>query len=107
MPLLSSKPLDDSKEAPFQAALELLDKHHLDGHDFVCGSTLTVADISLLASLSFAEAAQYNLTPYANISRWLNHLKRTLPYYDEVNGEAMKRFTDYLSAKKEKTTESQ
>ena len=107
MPLLSSKPLDESKEAPFQAALELLDKHHLDGNEFVCGSSLTLADISLLASLSFAEAALYDLTRYANVCRWLNQLKQTLPYYDEINGEALKRFTDYLTAKKEKTPDSE
>lgn len=100
LPILSSKTLEPEKEVPFKEALVLLDKS-LSGNQFVCGNHLTVADISLLASLSFAEAAEYDFTSgFPKIKEWLHRLKAELPYYAQVNDEPMNRFTGYLRMKK-------
>lgn len=97
--MLASRPLDPELEKPFLAALELLDKHFLNGKNYITGDTLTIADLSLLASLSFAEACDYDFSKFTNITRWVQELKK-LPYYSTVNEEPMKRFSAYMAQKK-------
>lgn len=106
MPTLIGKPLDKEKEKPFQDALGLLEGN-LRKHKFVAGDDLTLADISLLASLSFAEAADYDLSSFSKICDWQSSLKSSLPHYNEVNEKAVERFTWYLRSKKEAATESE
>lgn len=63
---------------------------------YVCGHNLTLADLSILASLSFAEASEYEMNDYPNILKWKNNLKTGLDYYKEVNDEAMINFTGFM-----------
>lgn len=43
---------------------------------FLCGKNLTLGDICLLATLDPAEAADYDLSAYKNITKWRNNLKQ-------------------------------
>jgi glutathione S-transferase len=53
----------------FENAAKVLDDQ-LKGRTYVTGDALTVADFSLGAWLTVAEAAQYPLAPFAEIKRW-------------------------------------
>jgi glutathione S-transferase len=43
---------------------------------YLCGPTMTLADINLLATLDPAEASQVDLSKYKNITKWRNALKK-------------------------------
>lgn len=70
---------------------------HLDGREYIITHHITLADISILASLSFAEACCFDFSSYPAIDSWLGKVKGQIPCYDKVNKEAMERFTAYMS----------
>ena len=53
----------------FHRAAGVLDGH-LKGRKHVCGNQMTLADFSIGADLTMAEAAQFPLENYAEIRRW-------------------------------------
>ena len=53
---------------------------------YLVDNHLTIADLSLSASLSFLIYYNYDLTDYPNISRWYISLSKLLPYFEEING---------------------
>jgi len=54
----------------------------------VAGNHLTIADLSILASLSFPEyIVDYDYSEWKNVSEWLNKIQNELPYHKEVNEE--------------------
>lgn len=77
-------------------ALNLLDAS-LESHNFVAGKELTLADISLLASLSLAESVDYDFNEWKNVNKWLDRLKNQLPYYDDINTSAINSCREYFN----------
>ncbi len=63
---------------------------------YVCGNYLSVADISILASLSLLESIDYPFTDWPNINKWLSNIKKELPYYEEISTKAIDNTRDYL-----------
>jgi len=51
-------------------AFQILEKF-LEGHDYVAGHNLTIADLSLVSSVTTAEAVEFHLKDYENVSNWL------------------------------------
>ncbi|MDH3451921.1 MAG: glutathione S-transferase family protein [Gammaproteobacteria bacterium] len=47
----------------------------LEGRDYLAGEALTLADVSLIATLSYADAAQLRLENYPNINAWRDRLE--------------------------------
>lgn len=54
----------------------------LEGQTYAAGDSLTVADISLVATVSTAEVAGFDLTKYPNVQRWYANAKATTPGID-------------------------
>lgn len=75
---------DLSKEVSYRSALTILDRS-LEKNAYVAGKNLTLADLSIVASISLAEAYNYNFRPFQNIVEWLRLMKVELSYYREVN----------------------
>ena len=100
IPLLHSKPLDPKDEKPFIESLNHLESFLESSGHFVCGPNLTLADISIVASLSFAEAADYDSSDYKFITSWKEKVKSLVKDYSEINDEPVKRFREYLKSKK-------
>ncbi len=46
-------------------------ERHLEGRDWVCGDSLTLADFALAAPLMYMERAKLPVQQYANMMRWL------------------------------------
>ena len=91
--------LDPEKEKKIKESLQILDDS-LAVESYVAGDNITLADLSILASLSLAEVFDYNMTnDYKYIKQWNEGLKRNLPYYDEVNKEPINMFKEYVNSK--------
>ena len=57
----------------------------LINRDYVACDFLTIADLSILASVTLLEiAVEFDLTSYPNIWNWYNRLRNELPYYDPL-----------------------
>lgn len=54
----------------------------LENSTYAAGETLTLADITLVATVSTLEVASFDLTKYPNVARWLAKCKATTPGYD-------------------------
>ena len=92
------KDLDPEKEKKVREALKLLDDS-LSNQKYVAGNELTLADLSVLASLTLFDGFDYDYSEFKNITEWSNRLKSELPYYDEVNKEATEMFKQFVATK--------
>lgn len=90
--------LSPESEQKFKDALTLLDDQ-LAENKYVAGDNLTIADLSILASLSFSEAADYSLEVYSNVDEWRKRLANELLGYEEINREALNNFRLYIKSR--------
>ncbi|GIY96185.1 glutathione S-transferase 1, isoform D [Caerostris extrusa] len=67
---------------------------------YAAGDQITLADFSLIASLSFAEAADYSYADYPKITAWMQKLKSEIPSYKEINDVPLQQFKEFLKSKK-------
>lgn len=65
----------------------------LINNNYLAGDHLTIADITILANVTFLEiAVEFDLTSYPNIWNWYNRLRAELPYYDPLTKKAHDEF---------------
>ncbi|KAF2885297.1 hypothetical protein ILUMI_20885 [Ignelater luminosus] len=89
---------DPDKLAKCQEALKFLDTF-LEGQEYAAGSNLTLADLSLVATVSSFDVLKFDLSPYKNVAKWYEKVKATAPEYEEANGKNVlifKQFADSL-----------
>ncbi|XP_020817297.1 glutathione S-transferase D5 isoform X2 [Drosophila serrata] len=55
----------------------------LEGHDYVAGDNLTVADIAILALVSTFDIIEFDFSKYSNVVRWYANAKKVTPGWDE------------------------
>jgi glutathione S-transferase len=86
----------------FQSNLKTLDQ--LIGHNkYAAGSALTIADLSLVATLSVLFATENKeLKEVPNVVKYYEGLKKELPYYNEVNGGLAEAFKQFAAAAQNK-----
>ncbi|GBM40249.1 Glutathione S-transferase 1, isoform D [Araneus ventricosus] len=82
--IFRGEPPDPIKESSYRSSLICLE-HTLEKNAYVAGKHLTLADFSIVANISLAEAYDYNFKHFPNIVTWLRRLKGELPYYREIN----------------------
>ena len=90
------KDLDPEKEKKVKEALKLLDDS-LANQKYVAGNELSLADLSVLASMTYLEGFSYDVSEFKNVTEWINRLKSELPYYDEVNKEAVEMLKQFMA----------
>lgn len=92
-PILTKVPPNPEIFKKLEEAVGILNIY-LDGQEFAAGSGFTVADISLIATVSSLDAAQFNLSKYPNVLRWFEKVKAVTPGYDsnEANLIELKSF---------------
>ncbi|XP_037078279.1 glutathione S-transferase D4-like [Pollicipes pollicipes] len=90
---------DDTKANALKQSLDYLDRF-LEGH-YAVGDRLSIADLSLLATVSRLQAHNYRTDSYARLRTWQAHLQATLPYYDECNREGMEMYRQMLEQRKQ------
>uniref|UniRef100_A0A0K8TVM2 Glutathione-S-transferase n=1 Tax=Epiphyas postvittana TaxID=65032 RepID=A0A0K8TVM2_EPIPO len=99
--LFGGAPADPSKLAKIEEALKFLETF-LEGQKYVAGPNLTVADLSLIASISSFEVTDIDFKKYSNVKRWYETVKSSAPGYQEANEkglEAFKHLVDSLLKK--------
>ncbi|EDW81093.2 uncharacterized protein Dwil_GK11203 [Drosophila willistoni] len=65
-----------------ESAFEFLDIF-LEGQEFVAGKHLTLADISILATVSTFDIFQFDIKKYPNVDRWYTNTKKVTPGWEE------------------------
>ncbi|XP_043463059.1 glutathione S-transferase 1-1-like [Leptopilina heterotoma] len=95
------KEFDSTKYPRVEEVYEMLDKY-LEGQDYVAGKNLTIADLSITATVTTSEVFGFDVSKYENVSRWLEKMKTSAPGYRKANGEGLemlgKQFQEKLEA---------
>ncbi|XP_034244110.1 glutathione S-transferase 1-like [Thrips palmi] len=96
--MFGGAPKDEEKLKKLEEALGFLNTF-LEGSKFVAGDNITIADHSLLSSVSTIEATEVvDLTKYPNVSRWLADCKSKVDSYQEVNGDGAEHFGQWFKS---------
>nr|ACB36909.1 glutathione S-transferase theta [Antheraea pernyi] len=90
-------PADKEKLTKIEDALQLLDKY-LEGQKYAAGPNLTIADLSLVASISSFEASDIDFKKYANVKRWYETVRSTAPGYQEANEKGLEAFKSLVNS---------
>ncbi|XP_054725707.1 glutathione S-transferase D1-like [Anastrepha obliqua] len=99
--VMKKTPFDPQQLKKLEAQLEVLNTL-LAGNGFAVGNSLTLADLSLLATIStldvssFAKGANIDVKKYANIKKWYENMKAVTPGYKE-NYEGCLEFKKFFS----------
>ena len=100
------KPTQDVIEAA-KTKLALLDKI-IGSKKFAVGDTLTLADFSILVTVTYIgflnELANIHVTDYSNLNNYFEGLKKEISFFDDVNKEPIERVKEKF---KEKLAECQ
>lgn len=82
----------------YDAVIEIYDfvETFLTGHDFIAGDQLTIADFSLITSITaLAVFVVIDTVKYANITAWIKRIEE-LPYYEEACGKGARDLVTLL-----------
>lgn len=91
--LFVGAPFDDERFKKLQEAFSFLDGF-LENNDYVAGEKLTLADVSIVTTVSVAEACNFDITKYPNVVVWYDKIK-LIPGYAETDGKGAAMFHDY------------
>ncbi|RXG57646.1 hypothetical protein Avbf_17688 [Armadillidium vulgare] len=84
----------------FDEAMKWFNDYYLDGHDFCVGNSLTVADFSLIATVTTIIESGIDMSKYPNITEWVKRCESAMPGYETENGEGAKKCLDKLREEK-------
>lgn len=88
--IFAKAPANPEKLKPLEDALGFLNTF-LEGQTYVAGDHLTLADISLVATVSTIDIVGFELSKYSNVQAWYAKCKATIPGY-ELNEEGIQEF---------------
>lgn len=74
----------------------------LASSEYAAGNDLTLADLTLAATVSTYEVMDFDLSPYKNVAKWYARVKQNAPGYEEANGKNVlifKQLVDSLTKK--------
>ncbi|XP_054725701.1 glutathione S-transferase 1-1-like [Anastrepha obliqua] len=91
--IFAKKPADPEMYKKMEAAFDLLNTF-LEGNSYVAGDQLTVADLSILASVSTFDVAGFDISKYPNVARWYENAKK-VPGWEE-NYEGVLEFKKFF-----------
>lgn len=96
-PLFAGKQTTIPKER-YDAIIEVYDflEKFLAGNDYVAGKQLTIADFSIISTVSSLEVfVKVDTTKYPRIAAWFKRLQK-LPYYEEANVNGARTFESFI-----------
>jgi len=92
--VLAGEDADERKANTLKQSLEYLDQF-LEDTRYVAGDHLTIADFSILGSISHLESMDFRIKSYCNVYKWAERLKIELPYYEKVNSDGIQKHRDW------------
>ncbi|KAG8033815.1 hypothetical protein G9C98_008296 [Cotesia typhae] len=87
--------IEEDKENKLKEAFKVVD-NFLEGHDYVAGRSLTIADLAIIATVTTAETVGFNLDDYKNVTEWVDRVKTCAPGYRVANGESVELLKYYM-----------
>ncbi|KAJ8724373.1 hypothetical protein PYW08_015847 [Mythimna loreyi] len=95
--LFNGEEYNEEKAAKLDEALGWLNTF-LDGQAFVAGEDLTVADISIIVTITNLDAFGYDMSAHENVMKWFERTKKALePYgYNEVDAAGARIMASFL-----------
>ncbi|XP_011497943.1 PREDICTED: glutathione S-transferase D7-like [Ceratosolen solmsi marchali] len=81
-------------------AFGILDRM-VESQDYVAGRNLTIADISIITTVTTAEAFGFNIIKYKNVMKWIDRVKVAIPGYKKINVEGIEMLKKRLSGQME------
>ncbi|XP_077535030.1 glutathione S-transferase D7-like [Haemaphysalis longicornis] len=95
--LLKGEPKSPDKEAAFHRSLHSFEAILGDNpRRFLTGKEMTLADVSLLVSITVPESVDYDLTAFPKVKAWYNWMERQLSTVNEINKEGISEFRGLL-----------
>ncbi|XP_068155801.1 glutathione S-transferase D7 isoform X1 [Drosophila tropicalis] len=93
-------PLDEGKRAKLSEAVGWFNSI-MDGRQFSAAEHFTIADLTLLVTVSQLEAFDFELQPYKHVRQWLERCKEHMePFdYEELNASKANLLADMFKAK--------
>ncbi|XP_039273215.1 glutathione S-transferase 1-like [Styela clava] len=82
--ILKKEPGSDEKLAEVKKAFKILNDYYLKDRQYVTGNQMSIADFSVLATVTFTELVDLDLSEFPNIVDWCNRMKK-LPYMEKCN----------------------
>lgn len=92
--IFAKAPADPEKFKKMEEAFAFLNTF-LENSKYAAGDNLTIADMSLIATVSSYEVASFDFSKYANVARWYNLCKTTVPGY-QINEAGCKEFKKFF-----------
>lgn len=92
--IFAKAPADPEKFKAMEAALGFFNTF-LEGNKYAAGNELTVADISLVATISSYDVAGFDLSKYPNVNKWYALCKETVPGYS-INQAGLEEFKKFF-----------
>lgn len=88
-----------------KTAMEIFDTI-LSKSTYAAASHLTLADITLLVTVTCLEGLEISYEEYANVHKWSKKVKQELPEYEKVNLPGMKDFKEFFDSIKQEIKKS-
>uniref|UniRef100_A0A2M4BZU4 glutathione transferase n=1 Tax=Anopheles marajoara TaxID=58244 RepID=A0A2M4BZU4_9DIPT len=76
--IFAKQPANAENEKKMKDAVDFLNTF-LDGQKYVAGEHLTVADLSILATVSTYDVAGFELAKYPNVQKWYDNIRKEAP----------------------------
>lgn len=89
--------LIDFAEGKIRSAAKVLDQH-LEGHRFMVGDALTLADLDIAAPFSQVDRAKFPFKEFPNLIAWHDHLFQSFPAWAETKAEVDNRMESFLAS---------
>lgn len=93
--VFAKAPADPEKLTKLEEAFAFFNTF-LESSKYAAGDHLTVADITLLATVSSADVAGFNLSKYPNVVRWYQLTQTTAPGH-EINAAGVAEFKKFFA----------
>lgn len=93
--IFAKAPADPEKFKKIEEAFAFLNTF-LGDSKYAAGDHVTLADISLVATVSSFEVAEFDISKYANVQRWYDLCKTTVPGY-QINEAGCLEFKKFFS----------
>ncbi|XP_041988753.1 glutathione S-transferase 1-like isoform X3 [Aricia agestis] len=95
--IFAGQPFNDEAAEKLNEALGWLNSM-LDGRAFVAGDNLTIADITIIVTITNLEAFEYDLSAYENVTKWYERTKKVLePYgYSDIDKAGAEMLASFL-----------
>jgi len=103
--LMSGEAPDEKRANALKQSLDYIDIF-LDKSRYCAGDHLTIADFSILASVTQLEGMDYKVSSYPNLFKWVQRLKKELPYYESCNTAGIEMFRTWAKSKSSFSTQS-